>query len=170
MAPALLVMPLWTRYAARHGKPRALTLASVLFTLATLSLIGLVWVPGVWLYLPVCVAGVAYAGMQLFPLAMLPDVITAAGRRRGGTMSGLWTAAETGGLALGPGIVLVLLGLTGFRSTTAERVVTQPDAALAAIVITFSVLPAVLVGASLLVLRRYPEPATPVVEQIEEPA
>src|SRR5690606_35227646 len=121
---------------------------------ATLSLLALVRFPGAWLYLPVCVAGIAYAGMQLFPLAMLPDVITSAGRGRGGSMSGLWTAAETGGLALGPGIVLLLLSVTGFRSSTADTVVTQPDAALAAIVVAFSVLPAVLVGASLLALRR----------------
>jgi Na+/melibiose symporter-like transporter len=82
VAPALLVMPLWARYAARHGKPRALTLASVLFAVASLSLVALLWAPGPWLYRPVCVAGIAYAGMQLFPLAMLPDVITSAGRAR----------------------------------------------------------------------------------------
>jgi glycoside/pentoside/hexuronide:cation symporter, GPH family len=169
VAPALLVMPLWTRYAARHGKARALTLASLLFAVAALSLVALVWAPGVWLYLPVCVAGVAYAGMQLFPLAMLPDVITTAGRARGGAMSGLWTAAETAGLAAGPGVVLVLLGVTGFRSSTAGTVVAQPDAARMAIVVAFSVLPALLVGASLLVLRRYEEPASVTAEEIEEP-
>ncbi|OLT22132.1 MFS transporter [Ornithinimicrobium sp. CNJ-824] len=168
VAPALLVMPLWTRYAARHGKPRSLALASVLFALATLSLVVLVPFPGAWLYLPVCVAGIAYAGMQLFPLAMLPDVITSAGRGRGGSMSGLWTAAETGGMALGPGIVLLLLSVTGFRSSTADTVVAQPDAALTAIVVAFSVLPAVLVGASLLVLRRYRE-QVPAPDPIEDP-
>ncbi|MFK5633716.1 MFS transporter [Ornithinimicrobium sp. LYQ103] len=169
VAPALLVMPLWTRYAARHGKPRSLTLASVLFAVAALSLVALVWAPGAWLYLPVSLAGIAYAGMQLFPLAMLPDVITSAGRGRGGAMSGLWTAAETGGLALGPGIVLLLLSVTGFRSSAADTVVTQPDAALAAIVVAFSVLPAVLVGVSLLVLRRYQEPSPVAVQQIKDP-
>ncbi len=169
VAPALLVMPLWTRYAARHGKARALTLASALFALAALSLVALVWAPGAWLYLPVCVAGVAYAGMQLFPLAMLPDVITSAGRARGGAMSGLWTAAETAGLAAGPGLVLLMLGATGFRSTAAGVVAAQPDAARAAIVVAFSVLPAVLVGASLLVLRRYREPASVTRQEIEEP-
>jgi glycoside/pentoside/hexuronide:cation symporter, GPH family len=169
VAPALLVMPLWTRYAARHGKARALTLASLLFAVAALSLVVLAWVPGPWLYLPVCVAGVAYAGMQLFPLAMLPDVITTAGRARGGAMSGLWTAAETAGLAAGPGAVLLLLAVTGFRSSAAGTVVAQPDAALVAIVVAFSVLPALLVGGSLLVLRRYEEPASVTAEEIEEP-
>ncbi|GAA1180955.1 MFS transporter [Ornithinimicrobium humiphilum] len=171
VAPALLVMPLWTRHAARVGKPRALALASVLFAVAALSLLVLVRAPGAWLYLPVCVAGIAYAGMQLFPLAMLPDVITAAGRARGGTMSGLWTAAETAGLAAGPGVVLLLLGATGFASSTGDAVVEQPAAALAAIVVAFSLLPAALVAASLLVLRRYqePDPSPTAAAPLEDP-
>lgn len=158
VAPALLVMPLWTRYAAARGKPAALTAASLAFGVATLALVGLLWAPGWWVYVAVGVAGVAYAGMQLFPLAMLPDVITAAGRERGGAMSGLWTAGETTGLALGPVVVLLLLALTGFRSSTAGERLAQPDAALAAVVLAFSLVPALLVGASLLVLRRYQEP------------
>ncbi|WP_269087381.1 MFS transporter [Serinicoccus sp. CUA-874] len=97
--------------------------------------------------------------MQLFPLAMLPDVISAAGRERGGAMSGLWTAGETTGLALGPVVVLVLLGLTGFRSSAAGEVLAQPTAATTAIVLAFSIVPAALVASSLLLLRRYDEPA-----------
>ncbi|ANS80368.1 Sugar transporter [Serinicoccus hydrothermalis] len=160
VAPALLVMPLWTRYAARRGKAGALRAASLVFAAAALGLVVLLWAPGWWVYPVVGVAGVAYAGMQLFPLAMLPDVISAAGRERGGAMSGLWTAGETTGLALGPVLVLVLLGLTGFRSSTAGEQLAQPGSATAAIALAFSLVPAVLVGLSLLVLRRYPEPAS----------
>ena len=161
VAPALLVMPLWTRYAAAHGKPAALTLASAAFAVATLALVGMLWWPGWWVYAAVGVAGIAYAGLQLFPLAMLPDVITAAGRGRGGAMSGLWTAGETTGLALGPVVVLLLLTVTGFRSSTAGERLAQPDAALVAVVLAFSLVPALLVAASLLVLRRYREPPAP---------
>jgi GPH family glycoside/pentoside/hexuronide:cation symporter len=165
VAPALLVMPLWARYAGRHGKPRGLTLCSVVFAAAALSLLALVWAPGPWLYLPVGVAGVAYAGMQMFPLAMLPDVIQSAGRERGGAMSGLWTAGETAGLALGPSVVLLLLALGGFRSSTAEQVLAQPDSALVMIVLAFSVVPAVLVAVSLGLLRHYRDPVPhPVLE------
>lgn len=158
VGPALVAMPLWTRYGDRHGKQRALTVASAIFTLACMLLMSLAVSPGPWVYLPVCLAGVAYAGMQLFPLAMLPDVITAAGRGRGGAMSGLWTAAETGGLALGPGIVLGLLAMTGFRSSTAEFTVTQPESALLAIVLAFSVIPGLLVWISMLMLHHYRDP------------
>ncbi|KUG59428.1 MFS transporter [Serinicoccus chungangensis] len=161
VAPALLVMPLWTRYAASRGKRAALTVASGLFATACLGLVGMLWLPGAWIYVLVGVAGVAYAGMQLFPLAMLPDVVTAAGRGRGGAMSGLWTAGETAGLALGPVVVLLLLAGTGFRSSTAAEQLAQPAAAQAAIVLAFSVVPAALVSLSLLVLRRYVDPGAP---------
>ncbi|WP_298890248.1 MFS transporter [uncultured Serinicoccus sp.] len=161
VAPALLVMPLWTRYAAARGKRNALTLASGVFAVACLGLAGMPWLAGGWIYLLVGVAGVAYAGMQLFPLAMLPDVIGAAGRGRGGAMSGLWTAGETAGLALGPVVVLLLLAATGFRSSTAGEQLAQPAGAQAAIVLAFSLVPAVLVALSLLVLRRYADPALP---------
>jgi Na+/melibiose symporter-like transporter len=158
VAPALLVVPFWTRYAGRVGKPAALTRASVLFAVGALTLVALLWAPGWWVYVPVALAGVGYAGMQLFPLAMLPDVITAAGRERGGAMSGLWTAGETAGMALGPAVVLLLLALGGFRSSTAGQTLVQPDAAHVMVVVSFSVLPALLVGASLLVLRSYDDP------------
>ncbi|HLS45821.1 MAG TPA: MFS transporter [Ornithinicoccus sp.] len=158
VAPALLVVPFWTRYAGRVGKPAALTSASVMFAAAGLGLVALLWAPGWWVYLPVALAGVGYAGMQLFPLAMLPDVIHAAGRQRGGAMSGLWTAGETAGMALGPVVVLLLLALGGFRSSTADQTLAQPDAAHMMIVLAFSLLPALLVGASLLVLRSYDDP------------
>lgn len=158
VGPALLVMPLWTRYAARTGKRPAFAAASVLFVLACLALVGLAWAPGWWVYLPVALAGVGYAGMQLFPLAMLPDVISAAGRERGGAMSGLWTAGETAGLALGPAVVLVMLAVGGFRSSTGGQTLVQPDAAHLLIVLAFSLVPALLVGLSLIVLRSYREP------------
>lgn len=98
--------------------------------------------------------------MQLFPLAMLPDVINAAGRGRGGTMSGVWTAGETAGLALGPSIVLIALAIGGFQSSVSGVAIDQPESARLAMVLTFSAVPALLVLLSLMVLRRYPEPAS----------
>ena len=158
VGPALLVMPLWTRYAALVGKARGLATASVIFVVATLALIAMPVAPAWFAYAAVALAGVAYAGMQLFPLAMLPDVISTAGRERGGAMSGLWTAGETAGLAAGPVIVLLMLAAGQFVSSGAGEVVAQPASAHLAILLAFSVAPAVLVLASLLVLRAYREP------------
>lgn len=167
IAPALLVMPLWTRLAHARGKITALTGATLLFTVATLMLAAAgVW-PGAWIHLPVAMAGVAYAGMQALPMSMLPDTTDMdrelGGRRRSGAMSGLWTASETGSMALGPVVVLVLLALGGFRS---GGVADQPDSAHWAIVLGFSLVPALLTAASLPVIRalgreypRWTEPA-----------
>ena len=65
-------------------------------------------------------------------------------------MSGLWTAAETGSMALGPALVLAVLALGGFRS---GGVADQPASATWAIVLAFSLVPAVLSAASLVVIR-----------------
>ena len=65
-------------------------------------------------------------------------------------MSGLWTASETGALALGPVIVLALLAAAGFRS---GGVADQPESAQWAIVLAFSLVPALLAVASLSVIR-----------------
>lgn len=159
VAPAVVVMPVWARVAARMGKERAFALASVLFLVAALSLVALRWAPGGWVYAAVAVAGVGYAGMQTFPLAMLPDTISVdaarTGTDRAGSLAGLWTAGETAGLAAGPALVLVVLGLGGFVSSTSDTV-TQSGTAVTGIVVAFSLVPAALVAVSLWWLRRYP--------------
>ena len=159
IAPALACMPLWTRLARRRGKERGFVVATVLFAVAALGMVPLAWAPGAWVYLPTALAGVAYAGMQALPLAMLPDVITrdarTHGEGRGGAFSGVWTAGETTGMALGPALLSVVLGATGYVSTRAGETAAQPAAAVDAIALSFSALPALLVLASLVPLLRY---------------
>ena len=159
IAPALLAAPVWGVIARRIGKERAFVISSVLFGIAALSIIGSLWVPGDWIYAPVAVAGVAYAGMQSLPMAMLPDVIShdaaAYGQGQAGAFGGVWTAGETTGFAFGAGILALMLALTGYVESIAGQVVAQPGSAVAGIVISFSVLPAALVAASLITLRAY---------------
>lgn len=161
VAPALLVMPLWYRFATRRGKVRGLVAASSIFVCATTALVVATWLPGWWIYLAVGVAGIGYAGMQAFPLAMLPDVIDAdarrGGRERGGALAGVWTATETAGLALGPAVFLLVLAIGGFVSSSGDEVVAQPDSAVTAIALAFSAVPAVLVAISIWLLRGYRE-------------
>ena len=78
VAPALLVTPAWLVVARRVGKQRALLGAQGAFAAGSLVL-----AVGRPAGLPVLVAavavlGVAFAGMQLLPFSMLPDVIRAA--------------------------------------------------------------------------------------------
>ena len=158
IAPALLVSPLWRLIADRVGKERAFRMASVLFLLASVLLIGMTWAPGWWILAPVALAGAAYAGMQTLPMAMLPDVIShdrARGTDRAGIFGGVWTAGETTGMALGSTVLTVVLAITGYVESTAGVLVEQPGSALSGIALSFSFLPALLMLASLVVLARY---------------
>lgn len=158
VGPALVVMPVARRLADRLGKKRALLGSTGLFVLATAGLVLARPFPGPWVFVCVGLAGVAYAGMQLYPLALLPDVIAAdereCGADRAGVIAGAWTAGETAGLALGPTLVLGVLAATGFLSRTTADVVAQPSAALWGVILAFSIVPAALAAISILPLRR----------------
>jgi Na+/melibiose symporter-like transporter len=159
IAPALLAAPLWGAIANRVGKERGFVWASVLFGLAALSLVGLLWAPGAWVYVPVAIAGAAYAGMQSLPMAMLPDVISDDASRHGdgqaGTFGGMWTAGETTGMALGATVLTIVLAIAGYAESTAAVEVVQTPGAIAGIVLSFSVVPAALLALSLVTLARY---------------
>jgi Na+/melibiose symporter-like transporter len=156
VGPALLVMPLWQRVGRRYGKRVGLVLSSLVFA-------GAVVVLGASPVLPVGVVigvmafvGVGYAGMQVFPMAMLPDVITASeqasGVSRAGLFSGVWTAGETFGLALGPGVYGVVLAVGGYAASAGGAVVQSSGAVLAAL-IGFTAVPAVLALVALPLLK-----------------
>jgi Na+/melibiose symporter-like transporter len=159
IAPAILCSPLWNAIARRIGKERGFAAASVLFAVATASLVVAVWTPGDWMYVSVAVAGAAYAGMQALPMAMLPDVISHDAHSRGdanaGVFGGIWTAGETTGMALGAGALALILTATGYVQTIAGTTVTQPASAVAGIALGFSVVPAALTLLSLAFLARY---------------
>ncbi|MFB8146087.1 MFS transporter [Microbacterium sp. NPDC056003] len=160
IAPALFAAPAWGVVSRRIGKERAFAIASTVFAVAALSILGVLWAPGDWIYAPVGVAGIAYAGMQSLPMAMLPDVIShderTSGPGRAGSFSGVWTAGETVGFALGATVLSLILAVTGYISSTAGETVTQPAAAVTGIVVSFSLAPALLIGLSLWSLARYP--------------
>lgn len=159
VGPALIATPVWTAIANRIGKERSFVAASILYLIASASITLAVWAPGLWIYASVAVAGVAYAGLQSLPMAMLPDVISHDERTTGpgqaGTFTGIWTAGETVGFALGATAVSLMLAATGYVSSVAGASVAQPDAAVTGIVLSFSIVPAVLMALSLIPLARY---------------
>jgi Na+/melibiose symporter-like transporter len=158
VGPALLLTPLWARWGERVGKKQGYVSASLLLAagaaLAVLSRGG----NDVGTYVATGLVGVGYAGCQVFPMAMLPDVaaVDAArtGENRAGVYTGVWTAGETLGLALGPALFALMLALGGYLSSEG-RDITQPDSAQTAIALGFSLVPAVLTLASLWWLRQY---------------
>jgi Na+/melibiose symporter-like transporter len=155
IAPALLFAPVWQLVARKLGKERGFVIASLLFAVAALSLIGLFWAPGAWIYAPVALAGAGYAGMQSLPLAMLPDVISHDNRGEAGTFGGVWTAGETTGMALGATVLTIVFAATGYLESTADQLVVQSPTAVAGIIAGFSIVPAAFILVSLLVFSRY---------------
>lgn len=160
IAPAVVCAPLWGRLARRIGKRRGFAWASAVFAVAAVSLIGLWWAPGPWAYASVALAGAAYAGMQSLPMAMLPDVISHDARTdggdRAGSFSGVWTAGETAGMALGATLLTAVLAMSGYLESTGAEAVEQSPVAVAGIVAGFSAIPAVLVAVSIVLIAKYP--------------
>ncbi len=158
VGPALLLTPLWARFGTRMGKKRGYILASLILATGAGTAVLAQSAPAAVLFGAVFLVGVGYAGCQVFPLAMLPDAAAVDARRTGegraGVYTGVWTAAETLGLALGPAVFALVLTLGDYRSSTSGDVA-QPDSALTAIVLGFSLLPALLTLVSLAWLARY---------------
>jgi glycoside/pentoside/hexuronide:cation symporter, GPH family len=159
VGPALITMPLWAWVGRRHGKRTGFVACTLIFAAGAVSLMT-ASPDRLWLvYLQVFVMGTAYAGTQMFPFAMLPDTISAdtarTGLRRAGAYTGVWTAGEKAGFAVGPALFAALLAITGFIETEGGRIVQQPDAALMGVTLGFTILPASLMLLSLLLIRRY---------------
>ncbi|MCM4081936.1 MFS transporter [Paractinoplanes hotanensis] len=159
VGPALLVMPLWSRVGGRIGKPGSLAAGSLLFAAGAFALLAAPALPALAVYLLVAVVGVGYAGQQVFAMAMLPDCIAydteRTGRRQAGVFTGLWTAGETLGLALGPGLFALVLQVFGYVSSSSGEAAPQDDTARLGVLLGFTVLPAVLVGFAVVLLRAY---------------
>ena len=73
---------------------------------------------------------------------MLPDCIAydtaRTGQRQAGVFTGLWTAGETFGLALGPGIYALVLQLFGYVSSSSGTAAAQDDTARLGVLLGFT--------------------------------
>lgn len=158
MAPAVLATPLWVLVARRYGKQRGLLGAQAAFVAGSLVL-ALGAAAGLPLLIgAVAVLGIAFAAMQLMPLSMVPDVIAASGPNgtaSAGSYTGLWTAAEATGGALGPYAYSACLAVGGFVASAAGEHTTQSPGALAAIRYGFTLVPAALMTIAIALQRRY---------------
>ncbi len=159
VGPAILVMGVWNKIGARIGKLRGYVVASLTITVATVALAAAPALPVLAVYLIIAVIGVGYAGQQLFGLAMLPDTIAfdtvRTGKRQAGVFTGLWTAGETLGLAVGPYVFLQTIALFGYASSTTGLAAAQTSTAELGVLLGFTVVPGVMVGLALLFLRGY---------------
>ncbi|MGW1227749.1 MFS transporter [Streptomyces sp. NPDC001478] len=158
LGPALFAAPVWTAWSRRHGKQRGLLLSQGVFAAGSLVLlpaVSLSGTPGVMATSAVVIVmGVAFAGLQLFAFSMLPDAIAAAGAAKAGAYTGVWTATEATGTAVGPYVYAAVLAAGGFVSSTAGTSAGQSGTALTALLVGFTCVPAVLMGVALRFQRR----------------
>jgi GPH family glycoside/pentoside/hexuronide:cation symporter len=159
VGPALVMMPIWPMVGRRWGKLFGFRVASLAFGIALFGMLGAKVFPLGVSFAFVALAGIGYAGISVFPLAILPDLISAeeerTGETRAGITAGVWTAGETLGLALGPGLFGIVLSVGGYVSSSDPDVtLPQPGSAINAILLGCTVIPAVLVLLGIPLLRK----------------
>jgi GPH family glycoside/pentoside/hexuronide:cation symporter len=150
LGPAVFAGPIWAKVSRRIGKQRGLLICQAAFVIGSLApILGYGLVPAVAV---VVVLGIAFAGLQLFAFSLVPDAVAAASERgsaRAGAYTGVWTATEATGTAIGPYVYSAVLAAGGFLATTEGHTVTQPESARTALLIGFTVVPALLMAVAL---------------------
>ncbi len=156
----LIGNPLWYRAARKlRDKRKLYMLASFLAALILFSwLLATPTEPMAVTFLRKLLHGIATAGSLLFGQSMLPDAIAhdaaRSGLRREGVFAGIFTTAEKVAFAFGGALTGIFLGLMGYISSTTGAA-EQPASAILAVYLCVSVLPALLLLASVVLLTRY---------------
>lgn len=157
LGPAMVTSPLWLRLSRRIGKQRGLLMAQALFVLGTATLVAGDRMPTALTVAVVALLGTSFAGLQLLAFSMVPDAVAAAARRRparAGAYTGVWTATEAVGTALGPYVYAAVLAIGGFAAAVDGEGVPQTAGAVDAVLVGFTVVPAVLMSIAWLIQRR----------------
>jgi Na+/melibiose symporter-like transporter len=119
----------WGRLGRRYGELRMLQMAVALYALAALAVGALSLLHAPWLsaLLVFALLGIPFGAMQVLPYTLVATLIRAScaqNHSAEGTLTGLWTATEKLGLALGPTITGLALWIAGSGGDTALPVVT----------------------------------------------
>lgn len=152
-----VTIPAWAWAGRRFGEARALVTAVVAYALLAAGLGLLAFVAAPWLAALSCYAllGAPFAAMQVLPYTMVAHLIHAdslLGHAAEGSFTGVWTATEKLGLALGPALTGLVLWLAAGPRAGSLAVLTMTA-------------PAVLALGSVALLRR-DEPTVPVVPSL----
>lgn len=127
VATTLTVMP-WSRSGGRHGESRTLQFALSGYALGAVLVCALALAGSPWPMALVgfILLGVPFAAMQVLPYTMIASLIRERGAHDGaaeGALTGLWTATEKLGLALGPTITGLSLWVAGTADNPAMPIV-----------------------------------------------
>ncbi len=153
-------MPLWLKLSRRRGKKIVYYGGALLFCLTSLSwLLADAGEPVAVFLFRALISGIGSGGLLLTAQSLLPDALEydylRTGLRREGILSGFYTTVEKVAFALGSALTGLFLGAMGYVSSTQGAATEQPDSAILAIYLCVSVLPAIAVTVSAVVLRWY---------------
>lgn len=160
MAPSIIAVPIWSRVSHRIGKAPTFAIATTAYGLASLALLPAILWAGTGVVLAVAVVlGIAFAGEQVMVYSMIPDTIVheynQSGRNTAGLLSGLFQSLETAAFAVGAWVFSLILAGTGYVSSTFDEPITQTQQAQDGIMYGFTVLPALLLLATLPLIAAY---------------
>lgn len=165
--------PLWVRFSGRVGKVRAFQIACVGWILVTLTWLWvgpaddvLITLP-LWGELPTAhalvllrgvVIGITNSGFSMLTFSLFTDTVGYQREHTGqvdeGVLSGIFSATEKLAFALGPLLAGVVLSAAGFQSSTSGPIA-QDSEAIRGMIWLYSVIPAGILAASLLVFAGY---------------
>ncbi len=122
----IVALPLWSRVLRRMNGTSAIAVAAMAYATSCFGLLGIHATQGpLRLILTYGGLGLSFAGIQLVPYALLAHLTNAenAADRPGneGLYTGVWTASEKLGLALGPTVAGLGLWLVGHKSAVAHE-------------------------------------------------
>ncbi len=116
LSATTLTVPLWAKVGRKIGERYALMTAVILFAgaaalLGTIARADMSWPLAI---IGFALAGIPFAGMQVLPFTIIAHMIHAEGQRgtpAEGAFTGIWTASEKLGLALGPALTGLALSV-----------------------------------------------------------
>jgi Na+/melibiose symporter-like transporter len=125
----------WGRLGRRHGELRVLQVAVIAYALAALAIGALALLQAPWslALFGFALLGIPFGAMQVLPFTLVATLIHAGSAHdhsTEGTSTGIWTATEKLGLALGPTITGLTLWIAGAGSHAVLAVVTITAAIL----------------------------------------
>lgn len=156
LVPSLLFIPFWNAFSKRMGKNKGLLAGATIYGIGSTALFFIGATPPMWLVLLVItLMGIGMGAIQLFPFAMVPDVIAVdrrkSGMNREGLFMGVWIANEKIGIACGAFLAAMVLEWAGFIEGTS----TQPSAAIYGVQMAMGLVPALIMFLSMAVLKGY---------------
>lgn len=156
----ILSLPVWLAIARKSSKHQAFVLGGLVFTVGSslMFFMGPGTVPmGFALMI---IIGFGYSAYMIFPWSMMADAVTHAKTYTDlsleGVFNGWWTALQKVGIALGPFVIGWMLQLAGFQASVDGSFPPQSDAALFALRLGISVVPAAMFALTLIGIYRWP--------------